>query len=232
MKSKSSEINPLPAEKPKKKIYKRWWFWVLVVIVIAVIGSSLNGGSDNQNNSSGSSVQSSDPQPSQSGAEADNSAAQSTPESSPVTYAADADSLKQLFTDTLDINQDDLAVVYDDINQCYAVSYHPTDAAWDETDFVRKSISNYILYCQQAYQIDGVTSVDFQVSTNMQDSYGNTNLESVIHIRMVKDNFEKFSWENLEYQGIYDNFKDNCEFFWIYPGILQEIDTSDIYYAP
>lgn len=233
MKLSENETGTETTPKAKKPIYKRWWFWAIIVIV--VVGAFGSGGkSDTPASSSNAASASTSASASASSAasSAAISAAQSTPESTPVTYTADADSLKQLFTDTLNITQENLDVTYDDTNKCFSVSYHPTDAIWDEADFVRKSISNYISYCQQAYQIDGVTSIDFQVSTNMQDSYGNTNLESVMEIRMVKDNFEKFNWKNLEYQGIYDNFKANCEFFWIAPGILKNVDPSDIYYAP
>lgn len=156
----------------------------------------------------------------------------STSDNEPVTYTADSDSLKQLFTDTLSVKNNDLSVTYDDINSCYSVSYFYASDFWDETNFVNNCISDYVTYCKEAYSIDGVTNVDFHVSINMKDSYGNSEPSEVFHFRMNKDSFDKFNWDNLKFDSIYDNFSSNCEFFWIYPGVLQKVDTSKIYYAP
>lgn len=149
-----------------------------------------------------------------------------------VSYTADAASLKKLFNHALSIKTDSLSVKYDETNKCYTLSYHPSDDSYDETNLVQQGISNYIKYCKKAYTVQGVTSIDFEISTEMIDSYGKSSIDNVLSIRMPKANFSKFNWKNLEYMPIYDNFKDNCEFFWIYPSILKNVKTEKVSYIP
>lgn len=149
-----------------------------------------------------------------------------------IVYTSDLDSLKQLFTDTLSVKCDNLAVSYDDINACFSVSYLPTGDTWNETTFVQKCFSDYISYCKESYVIDGVTNIQFIISTNLEDSYGNIERKEVVQFRMNKDNFDKYDFDNLEYENIYDSFSSGCEFFWIHPGILDKIKTDKIIYTP
>lgn len=153
-----------------------------------------------------------------------------------VEYSNDEQSLKLLFETVLDdLAAEDLSIGKvggDDSGGWYVISYHPTDVTWDETAFVRRNLANYINFCKAAYQIDGVSDIDFEISTTMMDAKGNESVYTVQSIWMSKDEFETFNWENLEYKKIFDVFKDSCEIFWLYPGIANNITTDDIYYAP
>ena len=163
--------------------------------------------------------------------DSDNSESESTTESTEKSYTANDDSLKQLFSDTILTKCDNLSVSYDETNSCYSISYFPIDDFWNETTFIRQCLNDYIKYCKEVYLIDGVASVEFRTSMNLTDSKGNVESKEVFHVRMNKDKFQSYNWDNLEYENIYDSFTSDCDFFWIYPGVLQEVDTSKIYYA-
>lgn len=161
----------------------------------------------------------------------DSTEPEATTETTEKSYAADENSLKQLFTDTILTKCDNLSVSFDEINNCYSITYFPVDDFWSETAFIRQCLNDYIKYCREVYLIDGVSSVEFRTSANLMDSKGNAESKEVFHIRMNKDTFQSYNWDNLEYKNIYDSFTSDCDFFWVYPGVLQEVDTSKIYYA-
>lgn len=163
--------------------------------------------------------------------DSDNLEPEPTTENTEKTYTASDDSLKQLFSNTILTKYENLTVSYDEVNSCYSISYFPVDDFWNETTFIRQCFNDYINYCQEAYLIDDVTNVEFHTSMNLTDSKGNVELKEVFHVRMNKDKFQSYNWDNLEYENIYDSFTSDCDFFWIYPGVLQEVDTSKIYYT-
>lgn len=151
-------------------------------------------------------------------------------------YTNDVDSIKALFGDVFkkDIDEfENFLVKYDDITESYLVEFYPTASFWDENAFVRNNLTTYIDFCKEAYTIDGVDSIFFRISTTMTDAKGNEIIEDVMDIRMSKASFDTFNWDNMEYASdTYDTIKSNCDFYWLHPGILSSIDSSDIYYAP
>lgn len=153
-----------------------------------------------------------------------------------ISYTNDADSINNLFNDVFknDIKDiDSLSVSYDNVTESYLVSYYPTSDVWDETQFVRNNLTDYIDFCKEAYTIDGVTSITFQITTTLQDSKGNESIEDVMDVRMSKDMFNSFNWDNMEFKSdSYNSIVNSCDFYWLYPGILANIDSSKIYYAP
>ena len=109
-----------------------------------------------------------------------------------------------------------------------SVSYTATNPT-NEEYLIDNCVSNYINFSRKAYKYDNVTVTTFDVKTSMVDSYGKESNDVIFSIQMTKDNFEKYNWDNL-YDGILESMEPNCTVFYIYPGILNKIDTSKIFY--
>lgn len=114
----------------------------------------------------------------------------------------------------------------------HLVNYTPADGYADETDVIRKGISNYINYAREAYQLDGVTSITINMHLPMIDAKGNREKVCGLRISMMKEYFESFKWENLENRRvpIYTEFMNNCSDFDIHPSIWKRINKEEIYY--
>lgn len=150
----------------------------------------------------------------------------------PVTYTADAASIQQLASDKFGFEYDGLSVEWDDFDSAYAVYFHPTETPMDETHWVRQAINRYILFCQFAYEIEGVDRIRFNITADGQDQYGNAVTFEGLEVLMTKEYFSKFNWENLLYQEIWDVFNDSCYVFSLSPVFNEYLDTSKVFYDP
>lgn len=194
--------------KVKKPFYKKWWFWLLVILVIGGIGAAGGDGGSTQD------------------AATQTSTSAETTEAK--TYTADAESLKALFEDTFEFSYENLTVEQEEDGH-WTISYYPTYAGTDEY-FIQNNINWYIAYCKKAYQIDGVTNVEFDASTLFNDGKGNDFVDNAMFMYMTKEQFDTFNWDNLDYQPIYQQMEDNCDLFWVSGVLLQDVDTSKIHY--
>lgn len=149
-------------------------------------------------------------------------------------YTNDSQSMTQLIGDVctgLDMTlKEAKALVAGGI---HLVNYEPAGGYADETDVVRKGMSNYINYAREAYQLDGVTTITINMHLTMIDEKGNKEKVCALRISMGKEYFESFKWENLENRRvpIYMEFMNNCYDFDIYPSIWKRISKDDIYYV-
>jgi hypothetical protein len=148
-----------------------------------------------------------------------------------ITYSADADSIERMAKDLFDFEYEELSVSYDDFDEAYVVIYRPVNVLSIST-FVYQNINRYIHFCQEAYQIEGLERVRFDVMLLGQDQYGaDYEIEGLSEI-MTKESFAKFNWDNLEYMDIYDAFVDECYYFGIAPEIVGEVDKTQVFYDP
>nr|WP_297704033.1 hypothetical protein [uncultured Butyrivibrio sp.] len=144
-------------------------------------------------------------------------------------YSADAESLKKLAEDLFKFEYSDLDVTFDDFDEAYVVSY-TDDQIYNTTSFVNQNLNRYINYCRFAYQINGLTHIRFDVTLEGMDQYGKDyNIIGVSEI-MRKDTFEKFDWDNLFLQNIWDVMNDESDYCGIAPEIISDIDTGKIAY--
>ena len=142
------------------------------------------------------------------------------------------DKIKSLFKKYNDVKAKNIKVKYNDINECYVVTYTFNDTSWDENDFVRANISNYINFLKKAYSKKNyIKTIEFEVLTGMTDSRGNTKNEAVMNMRINKKKFNLYNWDKLSYQPILSQFESDCEFFWIHAGIRSNIKEKNIYYV-
>ena len=146
------------------------------------------------------------------------------------TYSADADSIKEMASDLFDFNYDGLEVSYDaDIDEAFVVTYRITEYK-DITTFVYQNINRYIHFCQRAYDIAGIDRVRFDVKLLGQDQYGKDYEIMGLQELMTRETFDKFEWDNLAYQNIWEVFNDECYYFGVAPEIISDVDTEKIFY--
>lgn len=150
----------------------------------------------------------------------------------PLVYTADVASIQQLAEAKFAFDYDSLSVEWDDFDSAYAVSFHPKAIPASEAAWVRNAINRYILFCRFAYEIDGVERVRFNIIADGQDQYGNAVTFEGLEVLMTREYFDKFNWENLSYQNIWEPFNDNCYVFSLSPVFNSALDTSEIFYDP
>lgn len=147
-------------------------------------------------------------------------------------YTADVDSIKELATDLFAFDYEELSVVYDDeIDEAYVITYREKEIR-DITTFVYENINRYIHFCQKAYTIDGIDRIRFDVKLMGQDQYGQDYEITGVEEIMTKETFDKFNWDSLEFMDIWDTFNDECYYFGVAPEIVQQVDTTKIFYTP
>lgn len=155
----------------------------------------------------------------------------SEPEPVPVVYTATSESLEQLFTDKITDNYTELEVSFRSEAGEILLTYTP-GLAWSTRSAVNDAISDYINYCRYVYAFDAVDSVWMFSRGSFTDSHGQESIENVTAFRMDRETFSTFNWDNLEFVNIYDTLSSDCDMFYIHPGVLADIDTDDLYYAP
>lgn len=189
--------------KEKKPFYKKWWFWVIIVfVVICYIGGSK--GDDDSANADISSVES----------------------SVEVTESSENTSFESLLTDQHE-DWSDVATT----DNGYQIQYKDTSSQWDENTFVTDGISYYVKFSKAVYeQYPDLDYVKLFIFVDVQDAKGNTSQIQGLRISMTQDEFNTFTWDNLEYSKIYDTFKASCTDFYVAPGIEQNLNSDKIYY--
>lgn len=193
-------------DKPKKPFYKKWWFWVLVFLFFVVMA--------NANTSKKAPATQSDPEPK----EVQETKAPETTEEKITTLI---DELNLKYSD-LEVSSSSGKVV---------ISLHYDDTVWDETDFCRSCVSDYINLCQKAYELDGVEKVDYSAYVDLMDAKGNEAPEKGFQMCMAKSSFKSYTWKNLEYvPGTFDQIESDCEILFVYPGIKNKVNFDKFYY--
>jgi hypothetical protein len=93
------------------------------------------------------------------------------------------------------------------------------DTFWDEQDLVEDTYTDFIKFGQEAFRVDGVEYVDISYQVPFVDEFGAESIKDAVGLQMGKETFEKFNWENLEFQPIYQTMQDNTEYQSIHPSI-------------
>lgn len=134
--------------------------------------------------------------------------------------------------DSLNIKYEDLNICQDDSDKPqYIIRYLSDDTFWNEKAFVIDNISNYVKICAEAYQIDDINKIELIIYCKMTDARGNEDEDLAFDMCMLKDNYDKYNWKNLEYSKInYDALKSDCEELYIHPSISKNVNFDDLYY--
>lgn len=104
------------------------------------------------------------------------------------------------------------------------------DEFYSAETVVKTGYTYLIKFGQEAFKLPEVKAILVTVKTKFTDQYGNSKLEPGVSVEVTKDQFQKFNWDGLKYQSLYDTFKQSAEFHYINPVLLKTIDTSKLYY--
>lgn len=121
-------------------------------------------------------------------------------------------------------------IEYDSKDGTASLIYSKDEFYTGET-VVKTGYTYLIKFGNESFNLSEVKAVLVSVKTKFTDQYGNSKLEPGVSVEMTKDQFQKFNWEGLKYQSLYDTFKQSAEFHYIHPALLKAIDTSKLYYS-
>lgn len=194
--------------KQKKPFYKKWWFWVLVFFFFLACASS-------------------------------NVQKTKTTETAPVAEATTQEEPKEepqeeekdpitAIIDEQGFSYSDLDVIQN--NGIVKISLHYDDTSWDETDFCRECMSDYINICSKAYQIEGIEKVEYSVFVDLMDAKGNESKDKGFSMSMTKSVFDTYNWENIKYNpSSYKQIESDADIY-IHPGIKAKVNFDKMYY--
>lgn len=189
--------------KQKKPFYKKWWFWVLVFLFLLVMGNM-------------------------------NTQKTAPAESSPAVEATTQEE-PQEEKDPITAIIDEQGFSYSDLEVLQSsglvkISLHYDDTSWDETDFCRECMSDYINICSKAYQIEGIEKVEYYVFVDLMDAKGNESKGKGFSMSMTKSVFDTYNWENIKYNpDSYKQIESDAEIY-IHPGIKAKVNFDKMYY--
>lgn len=205
---------------PKKNKKNGIILIVAVLVVLGIIGAGMSPDEQPDSSAVSSATETATPAP------------EATPEPTPITYEATNESMQLLFENTYSKEYEDLSVsiAADETgtNVC-TVAYFPTGSYWDDTSFVQDCMSTYINFSRQAYTVDGIDLVYFSISSEMKDTRGNSSVYPVVEFAMPKDTFSLYNWDEVS-GSVIGQFSNDCTTFTIAPGILQNVDTENVFY--
>lgn len=122
------------------------------------------------------------------------------------------------------------SVEYNESSKTASITFTSLDF-YDESSMVRGSFTTLVKFGMEAFKIDGVDSVQVVVRTEFTDQYGKKSVEDAVRIIMSKSEFNKFDWNNLEYQPVYNQIKNASEGFYIHPAVLLKLNPDKLYLA-
>lgn len=190
--------------KQKKPFYKKWWFWVLVFFFFVACANM-------------------------------NTQKTKTTETAPVAEATTQEEPQEekdpitAIIDEQGFSYSDLDVVQTD-SGLVKISLHYDDTSWDETDFCRECMSDYINICSKIYQIDGIEKVEYSVFVDLMDAKGNESKGKGFSMCMTKSVFDTYNWENIKYNpSSYKQIESDADIY-IHPGIKAKVNFDKMYY--
>lgn len=189
--------------KQEKPFYKKWWFWLLVFLFLLVMGNM-------------------------------NTQKTAPTDSAPVAEATTQEE-PQEEKDPITAIIDEQGFSYSDLDVIHSsglvkISLHYDDTAWDETDFCRECLSDYINMCSKIYQIEGIDKVEYYVFVDLMDAKGNESKGKGFSMSMSKSVFDTYNWENIKYNpDSYQLIESDADIY-INPGIKSKVDFSKMYY--
>jgi len=101
---------------------------------------------------------------------------------------------------------------------------------WDETAIVKTGYSTLIEYGQEAFKIVGVDEVEVILFSNFTDQYGKSSEEKAVDFAMKKDEFNKYDWNGLKGQNIFNQMTESCSVHYIHPAIFKNLKTDKLIY--
>ena len=122
----------------------------------------------------------------------------------------------------------DYSVGYDEPTKTASITKTEL-SSWDESSLVRASFTTLVKYGREAFKIDGVDEIQVVVKTEFTDQYGKKDISDAVRIIMTKSEFNKFDWDNLKYQSVYEPIKKSAEALYLHPAILKNLKYDKLY---
>jgi len=104
------------------------------------------------------------------------------------------------------------------------------DQFYSEETVIKTGYTYLIKFGKEAFNLSEIKAILIVVKTNFTDQYGKSTMEPGVSVEMTKEEFQKFDWDGLKYQSLYDTFVKSASFHYINPVLLKTIDTSKLYY--
>lgn len=105
------------------------------------------------------------------------------------------------------------------------------DTFWDENAVVRDDYADLVRYGQEVFKIDGVNQIQVVYSTEFTDTYGKKETKTAVEIWFNKDEFQKYEWDNLGYQSVWQQMENGSAYYYIHPAINKGITKDNLYLA-
>jgi hypothetical protein len=120
-------------------------------------------------------------------------------------------------------------IEYVESEKLVLVTYY-SDIHWSSQTMIKHALKDYIDYSQRAFGVDGIENVTLRYQGTFIDRYGDESIENAIVITLSKIEFEKYKWNNLKGQPIFERISDSAEVFFLHPSVMRDIDTAEIVY--
>ena len=108
------------------------------------------------------------------------------------------------------------------------IVYGEGDHFFDEQSTINGLVTMFVKSGREVFNINGVTNLSITVRGSFTDVYGQSQIEDAGKITMTKEEFEKFNWDNLVGQSVYNGISLAATEFYIHPAILKAINLDKI----
>ena len=116
------------------------------------------------------------------------------------------------------------------------VEYNPHSKIGDTSyamissdSFVREIYTNLVKIGKVVFQVENVEKLNMVAYVDFMDNYGKSKEERGGEILFSKKEFNKFQWDNLEYQPISKEIKQTALDYYIHPAIAKEVNEKDLF---
>ena len=110
------------------------------------------------------------------------------------------------------------------------VSYRPTCLYIDNSGWIRQNMSRYINFCRQAYQIEGMEPIRFNVLELGMDQYGEEGEFTGLDILMMPEDFALYKWDNLEWIPYNEKLLEDFRVLQIHKLFHEGFDPDKVFY--
>lgn len=133
----------------------------------------------------------------------------------------------ELILTNLNMKKEEYAVSYDSSMKKITVTRNPY-TAWDETAIVSDTFNDLVKLGKEVLKLQTVDELAIIYKAEFKNQYGQNTTENAVLISMKKANFQKFNWDNLVGQKIFDSIVINSSDYEINPAINNDLDKDKV----
>ena len=110
------------------------------------------------------------------------------------------------------------------------LSYRPTCLYNDNSGWVRQNMNRYINFCREAYKIEGMEPIRFNVLGLGMDQYGEEGEFKGLDILMMPEDFSCYKWDNLDWQPYSEQLLEDFRVLQIHELFQEEFQPDEVIY--